>query len=59
MRVRQTRSAMSSAFEAVDEALGHRIVIGIPGAPDRREHVVILKRLRVSSDTYGPPLSEW
>src|SRR4051794_317251 len=33
-------------LEGVDEALGERVVIGIPDGPDRREHAVIVEHLR-------------
>jgi Tfp pilus assembly protein PilF len=43
LRVRQTRSAISSVLKGVDEALGHRVVVGVADATDRREHVVIVE----------------
>jgi hypothetical protein len=30
-------------LEGVDEALGHRVVVGVADATDRREHVVIVE----------------
>ena len=34
-------------LEAVDEAFGHRVVVGVADRSDRREHVMVIKDLRV------------
>jgi hypothetical protein len=44
-------------LEAVDEALGHGVVIGIADRPDRSEHAVIVEDLGEGVAVYWLPVS--